>query len=77
MGCSGAIRESIDREDFRRGEYAVEGVLLGVRKGELGCELTRRMSSDIGVDFIRDMENARETPGVFEAEDKEGAGFDK
>jgi hypothetical protein len=46
LGWSGAIRESIIREDFTNGEY--EGPF---EKGEFGCELTRRMSSDIGVDL--------------------------
>ncbi|KAG1787058.1 uncharacterized protein HD556DRAFT_1449112 [Suillus plorans] len=46
LGWSGAIRESIVREDFTNGE--LEGLF---ENGEFGCELTRRMSSDIGVDL--------------------------
>jgi hypothetical protein len=59
LGWSGAIRARIERDDLVYGEYAVPEV-TAVRlrdkdgegaNGEPGKELTRRISSDMGVDF--------------------------
>ena len=63
MGCNGAIRERALRDDLRYGEYAVpaaasfpmeepEGRGAGEWKGEPGSEFTRRIRSDMGVDFV-------------------------
>lgn len=54
------MRERSDREDLSNGEYASEELEEGVRKGEPGCELTRRISSDMGVDLVREIEYACE-----------------
>lgn len=48
------------REDFNNGEYVRE--VLG--KGELGCEFTRRMSSDMGVNVGLTEELRSWRPGV-------------
>lgn len=62
---------------MRSGEYVDEEVEgFRGRNGEPGSEFTRRMSSDIGVVLVRDIEKARET--VFdddEMEDARGADF--
>jgi hypothetical protein len=52
------MRERSDRDDFVYGEYAVTAVRLRDKEGDAangdpGKELTRRMSSDMGVDFDR------------------------
>jgi len=54
------MRERALRDDLRYGEYAVpaaasfpmEGRGPGEWKGELGSEFTRRIRSDMGVDFV-------------------------
>lgn len=51
------MRDSMDREDFSSGEYAValvkvEPTSFGERKGDPGNEFTRRIRSDIGVDRL-------------------------
>ena len=67
------MRDKRDLEDLSKGEYAVETERLGVLNGELGRALTRRMSSDMGVD-LRGMEWARNrVPDCGEA--AEGGGL--
>ena len=53
LGCSGAMRFNMLLDDFAYGEYAVGRG--DDANGEPGLELTRRMSSDMGVDFLEEM----------------------
>lgn len=54
------MRDNTVRDAFAYGEYAVPGVAelapplrgAGEQNGEPGFEFTRRMRSDIGVDFV-------------------------
>ena len=56
FGCSGAMRRSMLFDAFASGEYAGRA-LAG--NGEPGCAETRRMSSDMGVDFFDGIVYAR------------------
>lgn len=51
------MRLKLERDDLRKGDEKVRGE--GEAKGEPGSELTRRMSSDMGVD-LRDLVRGRD-----------------